>query len=356
MSTVLLFDNKEYIASRDAAHDSGYSIDYISKLCRSKKLNAKLIGKNWFVEKESLDFFLAHLEPSKQENQERLSKERKADYQSAVVSRKLSEVGEVVLPQVAHHFRKSAYGALSGAVSVLVIGVFYVASAGGLGMLAERTNTLAQEFAVNISVIGDGVGKLAVGTFENAATVSNFAGALVSNNPDAWGEVATSIDALKVEDALTHLGNESENATRALASVLTSGSTEIANAFTAGLNAFALEIHRSFIASINSFFGKFAGVRTNNVAINTVPTTSNEPTSNEHEGMVVVPGTGNQAADAEKIANIQNTFSDDVAVIPSVDGKSGIIRPEFKDKNGSDYLYVLVPLEKNGNSNTQSTP
>ena len=43
---------------------------------------------------------------------------------------------------------------------------------------------------------------------------------------------------------------------------------------------------------------------------------------------------------------IKENFSDQVAVKP-VDNTSGIIVPQFKNKQGDDYLYMMVPVKNN---------
>src|SRR3989344_4928451 len=46
-----------YIPVKDAALVTGYARDYISRLCREKKIDGCLIGKNWFVHLDSLTTF-----------------------------------------------------------------------------------------------------------------------------------------------------------------------------------------------------------------------------------------------------------------------------------------------------------
>ncbi len=41
---------------------------------------------------------------------------------------------------------------------------------------------------------------------------------------------------------------------------------------------------------------------------------------------------------------IQNSFSDEVRVIPDKGGKSGIIKPVFKKSTDQSYMYVMVPV------------
>ena len=51
---VLDIEGKEYVKSRDAAKKSGYTTDYIGQLCRGKEIDARLVGRSWYVDLEDL--------------------------------------------------------------------------------------------------------------------------------------------------------------------------------------------------------------------------------------------------------------------------------------------------------------
>jgi len=55
MSSDLYFEGKKYISSKRAAEVYGYTRDYIGQLIRGKKVDAKMIGRSWFVSAESLN-------------------------------------------------------------------------------------------------------------------------------------------------------------------------------------------------------------------------------------------------------------------------------------------------------------
>lgn len=61
-------------------------------------------------------------------------------------------------------------------------------------------------------------------------------------------------------------------------------------------------------------------------------------------GLLVVPATGEDEKDKVIREQIQNSFSDEVEVLPDKDGKSGIIKPVFKNGVSKSYLYVMVPV------------
>lgn len=54
MSSDLFFEGKKFISSRRAADLCAYTQDYVGQLIRSGKLEAKMVGRNWFVAEDSI--------------------------------------------------------------------------------------------------------------------------------------------------------------------------------------------------------------------------------------------------------------------------------------------------------------
>lgn len=54
MEQSLFFEGKEYVSSKRASQISKYTKDYVGQLCRGNKLKAKLVGRNWYVDLDSL--------------------------------------------------------------------------------------------------------------------------------------------------------------------------------------------------------------------------------------------------------------------------------------------------------------
>lgn len=48
------FDGKRYVKISSAARETGYTSDYIGQLCRAKKIDAKLVGRTWYVHFDEL--------------------------------------------------------------------------------------------------------------------------------------------------------------------------------------------------------------------------------------------------------------------------------------------------------------
>ncbi|MCK5060206.1 MAG: helix-turn-helix domain-containing protein, partial [Candidatus Pacebacteria bacterium] len=54
MADDLVIKGEKYISAKRAAEVSGYKQDYVGQLCRSGKIAATLIGRNWFVSEKSI--------------------------------------------------------------------------------------------------------------------------------------------------------------------------------------------------------------------------------------------------------------------------------------------------------------
>jgi hypothetical protein len=54
MEESIVFDGKTYISSKRAAEMVGYTSDYVGQLCRAGKIDAKLVGRNWYVVESSI--------------------------------------------------------------------------------------------------------------------------------------------------------------------------------------------------------------------------------------------------------------------------------------------------------------
>ena len=51
---VLVLDGKNYVKATKAARDLGYASDYVGQLCRTKQIDAHLIGRTWYVNQDQL--------------------------------------------------------------------------------------------------------------------------------------------------------------------------------------------------------------------------------------------------------------------------------------------------------------
>ena len=54
MDKAINLHGEKYISARRASEITKYTSDYIGQLCRSKKIDAKLIGRSWYVSKKEI--------------------------------------------------------------------------------------------------------------------------------------------------------------------------------------------------------------------------------------------------------------------------------------------------------------
>ncbi|MCE9541112.1 hypothetical protein K8R03_00960, partial [Candidatus Kaiserbacteria bacterium] len=81
MSDEIFFDGVRYVSAADAAADSGFTRDYVARLCRDGKVKGKRVGKNWYVDKSSLTGFVLSQEHAKGLRRESLAETRSKEYQ-----------------------------------------------------------------------------------------------------------------------------------------------------------------------------------------------------------------------------------------------------------------------------------
>ena len=80
MNDEIFFDEVKYICANDAAASSGLTRDYVARLCREGKLRGRQIGKNWYVNQESLSSFLVNQSYLKAARREEVARERLDEY------------------------------------------------------------------------------------------------------------------------------------------------------------------------------------------------------------------------------------------------------------------------------------
>jgi len=81
------FLDNRFLSTKEAATLVGFVPDYVSRLCRQGKIEAKQFGRNWFVDKEALLKFVAEDANRKTENAKKLAHEREEEYRAARVRR-----------------------------------------------------------------------------------------------------------------------------------------------------------------------------------------------------------------------------------------------------------------------------
>src|SRR3989344_5806137 len=81
MSDEIYFDGVRFLSTADAAARTGFSRDYIYRLCKEGQLAGRRIGKSWYVDNRSLDNFVLEQHTVRSRRREDLSKTRADEYQ-----------------------------------------------------------------------------------------------------------------------------------------------------------------------------------------------------------------------------------------------------------------------------------
>jgi hypothetical protein len=71
-----------------------------------------------------------------------------------------------------------------------------------------------------------------------------------------------------------------------------------------------------------------------------------------NEGAIVFPASPDRSADQKVVAQLKDTFSDEIVVVPGNTPDTGVIKPVFRRRGaeddelylGDDYIYLLVPV------------
>ena len=80
MNDEIFFDGTKYISANEAAVSSDLTRDYIARLCREEKVKGRQIGKNWYVNQESLSSFLLKQSYLKATRRKEVTQERLNEY------------------------------------------------------------------------------------------------------------------------------------------------------------------------------------------------------------------------------------------------------------------------------------
>ncbi len=280
-------DGKIYISSRRAAEMSKYSNDYIGQLCRGGKVSARMIGRTWFVDQESL---LEHKKTSEEAFQARCkiaSRDQQKSFATATATATATASGAIVIPSYSENV-------LSGYVPY----ASKISQNNNTNYSTGSRRSLTAILIMMIFIIG---------------------GFFVEKNASTISSIDVSSQSAGVYAVIEHV----------IQSVGTAVSTSFNNAFAFFENTFSRKPEYA--------------VRVVTPSTSLVSTASVETSWN---GMAVVPSSSDNSNTKDKI---QNSFSDIVKITPDQSGTAGVITPVFKKTTGttsSDFMYVLVPVKE----------
>jgi hypothetical protein len=96
-------NNTHYLSSSDASRISGFTSDYLSRLCRQDVLRGKKQGHTWYVEESALNAFVEHQKKAREYAREELSRKRKLEYLKRIQK---ASSASVQTPNVVERSRK----------------------------------------------------------------------------------------------------------------------------------------------------------------------------------------------------------------------------------------------------------
>lgn len=290
MDDKLVFNNKKFLSSKNAGEFSNYTNDYVARLCRQGKVEGRIVGRTWYVEEQSFLKFLSEHRSQKEQRKKQLSKERIKEYSFSLKEQQHSFVSNILHSVLRGNVVRHA--SVFAIVLSLIFGTYVIYDFGSYTesprMADEQTikNIFAREgLKVASAVVIQRVGNVAsIGSASVIESVASFF-------EYVWRIASGAFRSLAVNDTETDVT-----------------SPVIDQEFT---------VDERLLAQSDK----------------------------ERGGMVVVPSSGSDEDEARK-KEIEDSFSDEIKIIPAADGRSGIIKPVFKTPDEQEYLYVLVPVEE----------
>ena len=332
-------DFGNYISLRQASKLCEYSQDYLNLLVRKRKLRALKIGRNWVTTSEWLESYLQsvkdgrnkRIKPAPITDQSLLDRYLPApEISSAVASISDDVVGDKIgcpVPQ------KKSYPVaifVSCWAVAFICASFAFSFFPGHDFFANRVGPLSQRIFVDAGLAAVKIPAMAA---------SSLSGAGVRLRVLDMAKASATGDGLSA--AIGKTNSYIKNKLFAFGDYLFHGKTEIIAVTEPAVDGVVLQKSIDDLETNMASGGKnrFDDFRKEFDAADSVPAAL--PSS--QQGVVVVPLAGDAAQTREKI---KENFSDQVAVKP-VDNTSGIIVPQFKNKQGDDYLYMMVPVKNN---------
>ena len=327
MKNSLILQDKNYISARRVQELFGYSSDYVGQLCRLGKIEAKMIGRTWFVtEKSIIDHKLSVNEYIKDKNKEKRRLSKKI-YKDSV----LSDLSSNALDSVSNPTTIITSQTLD--ISIPDSSKSTTSIQNNLRLMPNVPELFSLPYFISQSF-------LIAPSYKGSEIFSSNSTKLVFTSTLCVMSLVFMFQSISINtNTVNHFASKIGNGSLS-ANVLDSSSQFVKNSF-------------SFLVSIPSITKNIFVKRTNDniEGENNTPTESYDYVSNtqdvDFKGLAVVPSTNSKDKDEEIKNKIKESFSDEVIVKPDNSGTSGIITPVFKEAKGSDFIYVLVPVNDN---------
>ncbi len=370
MNQSLSFDGKTYISVSRASKKFGYTADYVGQLCRAGKIDARMIGRTWYVEWESIKNHKKTKKHRIRRTAEEIRREReqqeglstpvvinksdlddcppdeylaKIDAEINAVAPREKKAEEIVepivnlIPLTAIALNKNADAVEIHHANVdrkqveeaLPITYSYDIQNDWLPKLSKKSAEVREAPKQVISLPHyNPMLALMLGVFIFLNLV--FVGVNILSPQSTTGTLAKNIentlDIFSSSESLA-IDTPSEN-TQNLSSIY--GGIQGVWEYLVG--PLKIRINRFAVRYMDSL-----GFAQKNKT-EEIPTTKTPITN----GLVVLPDDKNHDA---KVASIKKTFSDEVEIKEDADSQSGVITPKFREADGEGYTYVLIPID-----------
>jgi len=353
MNSELSFDGKTYVSVSRASKKLGYTADYIGQLCRAGKIDAKMIGRTWYVEWDSL----RNHKKSKQNRVRRTAEEVRLE---RLGGSKTTYILDEELPTLSSLSAENNFNKISNEKLFVLpniqdedcppkeylkkiddkkfsenkkLSTPPIATENWLPKLIKKDQKIISPYLKDKKFSPRYLNKIAgllilIFVFTIVSSWLNFTQPQMLQTA-----IIPKIQNLQNETAIffNPNGNQLSSVTTSdieksknLSSVISSIKDEL---------SYVLDSLKSQVNHLALIYMKSLGF----VPENTIQTTSNS----SRVGLVVVPDDQNHDA---TVTTIKNSFSDRVDVREDKDHSSGIIVPQFKTTKDTAYTYVMVPI------------
>lgn len=291
------------LSASEAAKAFGYTGDYVARLARQGKIKAGRIGRQWFVDPTSLEYFVNRTQQSQKKRIKNIRLERKAERKQAteiqeplsvrakVLSQKIIPGAHVHAPQVSALFQAGAVMA-SGLLFALVL------QSDDAELLVRGMDTQCQAHSSCVAAVTYGL--------------ESFGNAVYEEGGRIYGEATQFVDSFETfdvdeENVLAHVG--------------------------------------MYLHVIDASLTQFSHTIAFHLGLSTERTVVLEDASGKaSEGVVFLKEKNLGEGELE---DIKNSFADEVRIdVDPEDPETGIVTPIFKERTGEAYRFLMVPLNR----------
>ena len=321
-----------FISSKRASEISDYASDYIGQLCREGKLVCQRIGRAWFVTEASLRTHMSRVwsDDELRKRAANLVRREVKDARRPEIAVDAVSVKRITSKQAALMSGYSAdyIGQLcrSGKLGAVLVGKTWMIDEKSLydhmDVIKKEREQASLKKAMDSKVDISEPELISPITVTNNAYTKNFF---------ATNRVASNVRIIKARTL----------------------------PFFARKAMFVMSSSVAMVIVAALLVVRFAGVKNDSVHQPLVAAIYDAALSIDNtvtgRGLAVVDRTGDVAKDSAVKADIRNSFSDYVDVVPDETGNAGVITPVFKKSVGKDFMYVMVPVKEATNKSGTTT-